>query len=140
MQLCSYAVMRLGPQEFVRGEEPLAEEASRNQDDPPQEVAPVPPNDKPVSKPQILIADDEEDMRDLLCALLEDGGYQVIEARDGRETVELLRKSKEPLLVLLDLNMPKVNGMEVLQEVSDRDAFWSRIDLSSFLGSIRVCR
>ncbi len=65
---------------------------------------------------KILIADDEQPLRLLVRATLEDESgeerYEIIEAIDGNETLELARK-KRPELILLDIQMPGLSGLEV---------------------------
>jgi two-component system cell cycle sensor histidine kinase/response regulator CckA len=66
----------------------------------------------------ILIADDEDDVRSMVRAMLESFGYRVLEARDGREAVDLYReKSGEIALVLLDMMMPRMTGEEAFAEI-----------------------
>jgi len=61
----------------------------------------------------VLIADDEEAIRDITTSLLERLGFQVITAADGFETVDLYTEHAEEISVLLmDINMPRLNGME----------------------------
>ncbi|RKY80793.1 hypothetical protein DRQ07_05225, partial [candidate division KSB1 bacterium] len=63
---------------------------------------------------KVLIADDESSIRLLLKDLLVSQGYRTIEAKDGKETIELAEKHN-PQIVLLDLQMPKFSGIEVLK-------------------------
>lgn len=82
--------------------------------------APSPgPNGEATKTPegQILIVDDEPDMRRMLRGLLEDEGYTVGEAIDGVEGLAYLRASSRRLVVLLDYKMPRMNGGEMLQAV-----------------------
>ena len=66
----------------------------------------------------ILIADDEDDVRAMVRAMLESFGYRVLEARDGREAVDLHREqSGEIDLVLLDMMMPRMTGEEAFAEI-----------------------
>ena len=66
--------------------------------------------------PYILVVDDDADFRTGLRIALEMKGYQVDEAAHGEEAlVKLLEKP--PLLVLLDLQMPVMNGREMLQRM-----------------------
>lgn len=65
--------------------------------------------------PPILIADDDDAIRATLRFLLENEGYPVIEASDGTAALAALRASQAPLVVLIDLNMPEMNGIEVLR-------------------------
>ena len=62
----------------------------------------------------ILIADDEPEIRNLLRLYLENENYQIIEAKDGREALSLLRE-KKPDLCLLDIMMPKLDGFTVCE-------------------------
>jgi two-component system, cell cycle sensor histidine kinase and response regulator CckA len=66
----------------------------------------------------ILVADDEEAVRDLIASALEDAGYTVALARDGKEAVERLRSLGNLVrLVLLDLTMPILGGAEAATEL-----------------------
>jgi len=67
--------------------------------------------------PLILTIDDEDIIRDSIEAYLEDSGYRVIQAGNGRIGLEVFRR-EEPDLVLVDLRMPDVDGLEVLAQVS----------------------
>lgn len=64
----------------------------------------------------ILIADDEKEIRELLRLYLENEGYQVIEAEDGQQALDLLHRQHVDLC-LLDIMMPKVDGYHVLKEL-----------------------
>ncbi len=70
----------------------------------------------PAGKPLILIADDRPGSRELLRAVLERSGYQVIEAEDGEQALAQAR-SHNPRLILLDLQMPGLDGYQVLQQL-----------------------
>jgi DNA-binding NarL/FixJ family response regulator len=63
---------------------------------------------------KILVIDDEAKLRRQMAALLAAEGYATVEARNGREGVELARKEK-PDLVLCDITMPEMNGHRVLE-------------------------
>jgi DNA-binding response OmpR family regulator len=62
------------------------------------------------------VVDDDTDFREGLRAALEMKGYQVEEAANGKDALEQIQK-KPPLLVLLDLQMPVMNGRELLQKL-----------------------
>ena len=68
---------------------------------------------------QILIIEDDNDIRDSLCQLLEDEGYRVVSAANGQEGLESLRQLSEPCLILLDLFMPVMDGREFLERLSE---------------------
>jgi CheY-like chemotaxis protein len=65
----------------------------------------------------VLIVDDDADLRETVQMLLEDAGYAALEARDGRDAIEVLRRTDPlPDVILLDLSMPVVNGREFRAE------------------------
>ncbi len=63
----------------------------------------------------VLIAEDNDDIRETLENALTLGGYNVQTARNGREALRRLKGRAEPTLVLLDLMMPIMNGLEFLR-------------------------
>ncbi len=65
-------------------------------------------------RPTILIADDDEDILQLVAFRLGRAGYDVMLARDGEEALEAAR-SRRPAAVLLDVMMPKLTGYEVIR-------------------------
>ncbi|MGQ0555293.1 MAG: sigma-54-dependent transcriptional regulator [Nitrospiraceae bacterium] len=65
---------------------------------------------------KILVVDDEQGLRDVLSIMLKRAGYAVTSAMDGEEAIELLNKEIFDL-VITDLRMPKIDGMEVLKAV-----------------------
>ncbi len=65
---------------------------------------------------RILIADDQPVGRELLRTVLESSGYEVIEAADGEEAIEVARSSA-PDLILLDIHMPARDGLSVVTEL-----------------------
>lgn len=65
----------------------------------------------------ILVVDDEKEIRDLTRVYLEKDGYCVIEAQDGEEALEKL--SKDIDLMVLDIMMPRIDGIEVLRKVRE---------------------
>lgn len=69
----------------------------------------------------ILVIDDEDDVREALSELLQDHGYKVLAAPNGREGLALLRGEERPAFVLLDLIMPVMNGWEFLDAVEKDD-------------------
>ena len=60
----------------------------------------------------ILIVEDDFDVRDMLSLVLQNEGYSVATAANGREAIEYLRGGAAPCLILLDLMMPVMNGWE----------------------------
>jgi CheY-like chemotaxis protein len=62
----------------------------------------------------ILVVDDNPDVRELLCIVLELDGYRVLAAEGGRDALELLTRIVPPALILLDLMMPDMDGLQVV--------------------------
>jgi len=63
---------------------------------------------------RILVAEDNEDNRNLICGLLRNVGFEVIEATNGREAIELW-KIASPHLILMDMRMPLMDGYEAVK-------------------------
>lgn len=66
---------------------------------------------------KILIADDEARMRALVRDYLRMKGFQVLEAENGRETLEVFQREPDIALILLDVMMPEMDGFETLKEL-----------------------
>ena len=62
----------------------------------------------------VLVVDDEGEIRTSLRGVLSDEGLRVLEAEDGRQALDLVR-SEQPELVMLDVWMPEVDGIELLR-------------------------
>lgn len=69
-----------------------------------------------MGKARILIIEDDRDNMDLMRYMMERQGYEVLEAYDGREGLEMAR-TKLPHLALVDLAMPEVDGWTVIREL-----------------------
>src|SRR5438874_3286305 len=79
------------------------------------------------SRAQILVVDDDAVSRKILAQLLASAGHQCRECEDGTEALELIR-AQQPSLLLLDFDMPGLNGTEVLKSLrSDRDPLVAQI-------------
>jgi DNA-binding response OmpR family regulator len=72
--------------------------------------------------PKVLVCDNEEVLRALVRATLAPEGYNIVEAQDGDESVELAR-SEDPDLIVLDMMMPGRTGVEVLEELRSEERF-----------------
>jgi hypothetical protein len=94
---------------------------------------------QPTGAGRVLLADDEEDVRGVVHAMLETLGYEVIEARDGLEAVEIFRsRAAEIDLVILDLVMPRLTGEAALEQM--RRFAPDESARSSTRGSAASCR
>ena len=70
---------------------------------------------------KVLVVDDELDMRTFITTLLETNGYKPISAVDGREGLEMARRSR-PALIILDVMMPKESGINMYRELKQDPA------------------
>lgn len=68
------------------------------------------------AKKKILLADDEQTLRALLQVVLEDAGFEFLEAEDGKAALDKAKKL-HPDLIILDVNMPKMTGFQVLEHL-----------------------
>lgn len=89
---------------------------------PPPEAVPIVIGTSLASKPQILVVDDEEDIRVLLRKLLIYDGYDVVEASTGREALEKLRTMR-PAAILLDAMLPEIHGFDICATLKKSPAF-----------------
>lgn len=69
----------------------------------------------------ILVVDDEPDILKMVTKIMESRGHKVTTARDGEAALEAVR-SQKPELVILDLNIPKIDGFEVCRRIKSDEA------------------
>ena len=67
--------------------------------------------------PPVLIVDDDRDIRDSFRYLLEAEGYAVLTAMNGKDALDVLQREGRPCIILLDLLMPVMDGIEFLAEM-----------------------
>lgn len=72
---------------------------------------------EPSTRP-ILVIEDDDDIRETIRDVLQDEGYRVDTAANGREAIDHLQDGHLPAVILLDLMMPVMNGAEFLDELS----------------------
>lgn len=82
-------------------------------------------------KARILIVDDEPDLRNLLAHVLANAGYEIKEASDGEEAINNLKNQKYDL-TLLDIQMPIVNGIQVLKYIKQNTLKTKAIMLTGY--------
>lgn len=68
---------------------------------------------------RVLIVDDDREIVELLNIYLQNEGYEVIKAYNGQQALNYLNNEDDISLVILDLMMPKVNGLDVLEKLRD---------------------
>ena len=84
---------------------------------------------RPAAGKAVLIVDDEQVIRDFFARVLTD--YRVLTAASGEEAIEIVRKER-PDLVLLDIKMPGIGGMETLRRIKDIDNTIEVVMLSAY--------
>ena len=65
----------------------------------------------------ILVVEDEPDTADLVKLILQENGYEVVHAADGQEALDKIASMSIPLLVLLDIQLPHVDGVTILETI-----------------------
>ncbi len=70
---------------------------------------------------KILVVDDSEMVRQQVGASLSAAGYSVLEARDGMDALERLADHADVAMVILDINMPRMNGLEMLDRLHENE-------------------
>jgi two-component system CheB/CheR fusion protein len=95
----------------------------------------------PNSARLILIADDDQDARESLGAILELSGYEIVYAADGLEALSLSRTHR-PDVVFLDIQMPGLDGYEVCRQMRAERTAFRAFALSGLSGADhdRACR
>lgn len=83
---------------------------------------------------QILIVDDEPDIRDFVCRGLRDCGYECLEAADGEEAWNLLQ-NQEVHLAILDIRMPGLSGIELCQRLREQQGYRLPVIMLTALGT-----
>ena len=68
---------------------------------------------------KILIAEDDEAIRDLLKLYLESEGYQILSAENGRQALEIVQ-AQRPALAILDIMMPEINGLDLTRHLREK--------------------
>ncbi|MEK9155886.1 MAG: response regulator [Patescibacteria group bacterium] len=73
------------------------------------------------SPAKILIVDDDMILREMYEARLKEEGYEISVASDGEEAIQKVEK-EQPDLIILDIMMPKINGIDVMRKIRSNDA------------------
>ena len=89
------------------------------------------------TNPYILVVDDEPDIRQLVCEILEDEGYQVAMAENAVAAREI-KKTRQPDLILLDIWMPDTDGITLLKEWVAEDKMLCPVIMMSGHGSVET--
>src|SRR4029453_10221389 len=74
--------------------------------------------DEPRHHPLVLVADDDQNLRKILCLFLKNARYETVEAANGREALNMA-KSQDPDIILMDIMMPILDGFTVCKLLKD---------------------
>lgn len=80
---------------------------------------------------RMLICEDEQEARDSLKSIFAKRGYEIFTAKDGQEAVQKAKEVK-PDVILLDIRMPKIDGMEVAREIREFDKIAKLVFITAF--------
>lgn len=92
-----------------------------------------------VSRPLVLVADDDRDIRTLLVTLLERAGFEVATAADGVECL-LKLQVRPPAALVLDILMPDVGGLRVLDQLAAEHATVPVVVMTGRADAAHACR
>lgn len=70
----------------------------------------------------VMTVDDSQTMRDMVSYTLKEAGYDVLEAEDGKEALDVLTKSTADI-VITDLNMPNMDGITLIRELRQNPSY-----------------
>jgi CheY-like chemotaxis protein len=74
----------------------------------------------PLATPRLLITDDDRDLRATVAGVLRSRGFDTLEAADGEETLDIVSR-QEVHLLLLDMHMPRLSGLETIRRLKQLD-------------------
>lgn len=83
--------------------------------------------------PTVLVAEDSTDTRIMLKRAFELKGYRVFEAENGQEALEITRRQR-PSLIVMDLNMPVVDGLEAIEKVRKLEGIGEHVPIVAITG------
>jgi two-component system KDP operon response regulator KdpE len=90
---------------------------------------------QPVANRRVLVVEDEPELREVVCAVLEDEGYTVVAASDGRQAVDMACENV-PDLIILDMGLPILSGEEVASTLREKLAKPPPILVMSAAGTV----
>jgi two-component system sensor histidine kinase/response regulator len=88
-----------------------------------------------MEKPSILVVDDDDDVRNMLCLVLSAEGYQAEGAADGMEALRRIRSDDPPALIFVDLMMPRMSGEDLIRTLT-QDPSLPRIPIAIISGQV----
>lgn len=86
----------------------------------------TPTVEKSHAVPRVLVTDDDDTIRAVVKLMLEREGYEVVEATNGREALQMIEQAPAPDIIILDLMLPYVDGLQVLKKIRSHPE-WERV-------------
>jgi CheY-like chemotaxis protein len=80
----------------------------------------VPPGADRTDRPKLLIVDDDPEVRIVIAEFLEGSGYTVVQANGGREALDLLTRNPDLRMIISDIRMPDMSGIELVDIATRR--------------------
>jgi CheY-like chemotaxis protein len=88
-----------------------------------------------VTEPRILVVDDDEDVRNMLCLVLSAEGYAATGAVDGVDALRQMRQGEPPALIVIDLMMPRMDGDTLIHAMAE-DASLANVPIAVISGQL----
>lgn len=90
-----------------------------------------------ILRPTILVAEDHDDTREMLCMLLEGWGFRVVQASNGLEAVEAAARER-PQVILMDGRLPLIDGLEATRRIRE-NGLLGQVKILALSGSGSPC-
>ena len=98
----------------------------------------APQSGEQTDRAKLMIVDDDPEVRVVVAEFLEDFGYQVIQASGGREALDLLERTPDLRMMITDVRMPDMSGIELADVATQRQSDLKVILISGFFVSQHI--
>ena len=98
------------------------------------------PGADPTDRPKLLIVDDDPEVRTVIAEFLESSGYAVVQANGGREALDLLSRHPDLRMIISDIRMPDMSGIELVDIATQRQRDLKVILISGYFVSQQIGR
>jgi CheY-like chemotaxis protein len=96
------------------------------------------PDKAPAGQTKLMVVDDDPEVRVIVAEFLEDFGYSVLQAGSGAEALELLASAPDLRMIITDIRMPDMSGIELASVATQRDANLKIILISGYFVSQQI--
>ena len=91
-----------------------------------------------MSDKKILVVEDSRSFRQQITIAIESRGYEVIGASDGQEGLEMLAEHPDVLVIVTDINMPEMNGLDMVRSIKNQGVYQGPIMILTTEGDLSV--